>query len=90
MTGQERCEERPSNLRRPAVLNQNSPVGDAVVSVVAEGAAVGPLPGDCGSGPAAHSAPQRDAVAALARHIGDRGEELWRGCVRSGRGKCRS
>lgn len=52
------------------------------MSVVAEGAVVGSLPGDGGPGPAAHSAPQRDAVAALARRITDGGEELWRSCVR--------
>lgn len=68
--------------RQPGAQCQNSPVGDAVASVVAEGAAVGSLPGDGGPGPAAHSAPQRDAVAALARHVTDGREEVWRSCVR--------
>lgn len=71
--------------RQPEAQPHDSPVGDAVVSVVAEGAAVGPLPRDGGPGPAAHSAPQRDAVATLARRVTDRCEELWRSCVR----KCR-
>lgn len=62
-----------------------SPVSDAVVSVVAQSAVVGPPPGDGGPGTTTHFTPQSNTVAALTCYITDMDEELrrsWR--VRNG------
>ena len=53
------------------------PVGDAEVSVAGEVALVGALPGDGSARSTADLTPERHALAAVARHITQRHQELW-------------
>lgn len=55
-----------------------SPVGDAVVSVVAQSVVIRSPPSDGGPGSTTHFTPQSNTVATLTCYIANRDEKLWR------------
>lgn len=68
--------------RDPDPWGPPSPVGDAVVTVVAQGVVFRALPGDGGLGAAANPTSKNNGLACLTRDLTQGDDEFWGNCVR--------